>query len=106
MIAQHKEFIEAIKEKKKVSVRLYSRADSGVVDLICAPLDYGPAAGVQDGVNRYHLWDYSSNTGSHNLTLLPTQILDLSLLGGLFDPAEVGVLPLPWSVPRDWNSPS
>ena len=75
MIPNHKQFIEAIQEKKKVSLRLYSKADSGVIDLACAPLDYGPGAGIPDGVNRYSLWDYTSNNGSHILSLLPEQEL-------------------------------
>ena len=106
MIPNHKQFIEAIKEKKKVSLRLYSKADSGVIDLTCAPLDYGPRAGIPDGVNRYSLWDYTSNTGSHILSLLPEQILGLSVLGAEFDPAEFGVPPAQWSIPRDWGLPS
>jgi hypothetical protein len=52
MIPNHKQFIEAIREKKKVSVRFYSKADSGVIDLVCAPMAYGPTGAVQDGVNR------------------------------------------------------
>lgn len=106
MIPNHKQFVEAIQARKKVSLRLYSKADSGVVDLICAPLDYGLAGEIQDGVNRYLFWDYTSNNGSHHLALLPAQIIDLSVLGLLFDPAEFGVPLAPWSVPRDWNSPS
>jgi hypothetical protein len=105
MIPNHNQFIEAIKERKKVSVTLYSKADSEVVDLICAPLDYGPAGLIDDGVNRYRLWDYSSNNGSHALVLLPEQILDLRLLGALFDPGEFGPPPPAWSVPRDWSAP-
>ena len=105
MIPNHKQFIEAIQEKKKVSLRLYSKADSGVIDLLCAPLDYGPAGLIQDGVNRYRLWDYSSNNGSHVLALLPEQILDLSVLGGVFDPAEFGKLDVAWAIPRDWVPP-
>jgi hypothetical protein len=106
MIPNHKQFIEAIREKKKVSLRFYSKADSGVIDLVCAPMDYGQVGGVQDGVNRYQLWDYTSNNGSHSLVLLPEQVLDLSVLGGAFDPAEFGVPPAAWSIPRDWGSPS
>lgn len=106
MISNHKDFIEAIKEKRKVSVRFYSKADSGVIDLVCAPMDYGPAGLIKDGVNRYRLWDYTSNNGSHILALLPEQILDLSVLGAVFDPADFGVPPLTWSIPRDWGSPS
>lgn len=105
MIPNHKQFIEAIKDKNKVCLRFYSIADSGVLDLVCAPLDYGPGAGAQDGVNRYWLWDYTSNTGSPALGLLPEQVLNIRILGEVFDPAEF-VLPTPtWSIPRDWRSP-
>ena len=106
MIPNHKEFIQAIIEKKKVCLRLYSTADSGVIDLVCAPMDYGPGGGIQDGVNRYRLWDYTSNNGSHLLALMPEQILDLSVLGAPFDPAEFGAPPPAWSIPRDWGLPS
>jgi hypothetical protein len=106
MIPNHKEFIEAIKEKHKVCLRFYSKADSAVIDLVCAPMDYGPGAGIQGGVNRYCLWDYTSNTGSPALGLLPEQALDLRVLGEVFDPAEFGVPPPAWSIPRDWGSPS
>ena len=106
MIPNHKPFIEAIKQKNKVCLRFYSKADRGVIDLVCAPMDYGPGAGIQDGVNRYWLWDYTSNTGSPTLGLLPEQVLDLRVLGEVFDPAGFGVLPPAWSIPRDWGSPS
>jgi len=105
MIPNHKQFIEAIKDRNKVCLRFYSIADTGVRDLVCAPLDYGPGAGVQDGVNRYWLWDYTSNTGSPTLGLLPNQVLDIRILGEVFDPAEFA-LPTPaWSIPRDWRPP-
>jgi len=106
MVPNHKQFIEAINEKKKVWVRYYSKADSGVLDRVCAPMDYGSGGEIQDGLNRYWLWDYSSNTGTHTLGLLPQQIVDLQVLGEVFDPAEFGVRPWQWSVPRDWGSQS
>lgn len=105
MIPKHKEFIAAIREKKNVSLRLYSKADSGVINLVCAPLDYGPGTGTADGVNRYSLWDGTSNSGCHLLEMLPEQILDLSVLGSVFDPAAFGVPPHAWSIPRDWGLP-
>jgi len=104
MIPNHEQFIEAINKQQKVCVRFYSKADSGVIDLVCAPLDYGTGAGTQDGVNRYWLWDYTSNNGSHTLSLLPNQVLDLRALGAKFDPAEFGVPPPAWSIPRDWKA--
>jgi len=106
MIPNHKQFIEAITSKKKVNLRFYSKADSGVIDLVCAPMDYGPIGAVRDGVNRYQLWDYSRNNGSSMLALLPEQVLSLSVLGAVFDPLELGDPPPTWSVPRNWKAPS
>lgn len=88
MIPNHTQFIGAIQEKKKVCVRFYSKADSGVLDRVCAPMDYGPGGSVPDGLNRYWLWDYASDTGSHTLGLVPQQIVDLQVLGESFDPAQ------------------
>lgn len=106
MIPNHKQFIEAIQETKKVCVRFYSNADSGVVDLVCAPLDYGPSVETPDGVNRYSLWDYSSNNGTPILKFLSEQILDMRILGHDFNPAEFAPLPLNWAVSRTWSIPA
>jgi hypothetical protein len=104
MIPNHPRFLEAIHEKKKVSVRFYSKADSGVVDRICAPLDYGPGDGFEAGPNRYWLWDCAPAAGLPTLGLVPEQILDLQVLGQEFDPAQFGAPPLHWSIPREWGS--
>jgi len=104
MIPNHQQFLEAIREKKKINLRFYSKADSGVIDLVCAPLDYGSGPGTSDGVKRYLLWDYSSNNGSHYLDMLPAQIMALQVLGLEFDPAEIAAAPRPWSVPREWGA--
>ena len=88
MIPNHAEFLAAINDHKKVWLRFYSTPDSGLLDRVCAPMDYGPGSGIQDGLNRYWLWDYASNTGSHTLGLLPQQIVELRVLGDVFDPAR------------------
>ena len=106
MIPNHPQFIEAINEKKKIRVRLYSVADNGVVDRVCAPMDYGPGAVHQDGFNRYWLWVYTDTAGSHILGLLPQEILDLKVLGEVFDPAQFKDRPAQWFTPRDWGSQS
>ena len=95
MITNHEQFIAAIQEHKKVWVRFYSTADSGVLDRVCAPMDYGPGSGVEDGLNRYWLWDYASDTGACALGLMPQQIVDLQMLGETFDPAEFTSAPAP-----------
>src|ERR1051326_8658898 len=105
MIPNHKEFIQAILEKKKVCLRLYSTADTGVINLICAPMDYGPGGAIQDGVNRYRFWDYTSNNGTHFLALRPEQIRDWSFLGTAFAPAELGTPATAGSTPGDGGPP-
>jgi hypothetical protein len=98
MIPNHSQFLTAIQEHKKVWVRFYSNADSGLVDRVCAPMDYGPGNEIQDGLNRYWLWDYASNTGPHTLGLLPKQIVELRMLGDVFDPAQFAIGPSPGPV--------
>jgi hypothetical protein len=104
MIPQHPRFLEAINEKNKVNLRFYSIADSGVLDRVCAPLDYGLGRDNKDGLNRYWVWDDSASGSSRLLGLLPQQILDVQILGVVFDPAAFGDLPQPWSVPRNWGA--
>ncbi|MBI3414725.1 MAG: hypothetical protein HY043_05295 [Verrucomicrobia bacterium] len=104
MIPNQDRFIEAMHEKKKVSAKFYSQADSGFLNRICAPLDYGPAGETQDELNRYWLWDYESNLDGHTLGLLPAQIVDLRVLGEVFDPAQFGAKLRSWPTPRDWGS--
>ena len=61
MIPNHPQFIAAIQAQQKVSVRFYSKPDSGVLDRVCAPMAYGPGGSVPDGLNRCWLWEYVSN---------------------------------------------
>lgn len=87
MIANHTQFTAAIQDRKKVCVRFYSKPDSGVLDRVCAPMEYGPGENP-DGLNRYWLWDYANEKGAHTIGLIPQQILDLQVLGELFNPQE------------------
>ena len=103
MIPDHQKFLEAINERMKVRVRFYSIADSGVIDSVCAPMDYGSGDAPQGGLNRYWLWDYKNSTGTHNLSLSPQQIVELHVLNEMFDPAEFGMRPWPWSIARGWG---
>ena len=69
-------------------------------------MDYGPGTDPQDSLNRYWLWDYASNTGTHTMKLLPQEIVDLQVLGEVFDPAQFNPKPAKWFTPRDWGSQS
>lgn len=107
MIAKHAQFMDAMNEKKRVCVRFYSKPDSGVLDRVCAPMDYGPGDEIKDGLNRYWLWDYVGDTGSHTLGLVPQQIVDLQVLGEVFDPSQFIIGPAPASVtPTDDTPPA
>ena len=88
MIPKHAQFIGAITERKKVSLRFYSQADSGVLDRICAPMRYGPGGEIPDGLNCYWFWNYANDTEAHTLGLAPKQIVELQVLGESFDPAD------------------
>lgn len=103
MIPNHAGFIEAIHQRKKVSAKFYSTADSGVLERVCAPLDYGPGSESTDGLHRYWLWDYAEGANPRILGLLPQQIVDLHFLGEVFDPAQLEAVPWPWTLPREWN---
>src|SRR4051794_3733368 len=103
MIPAHQHFLEALHAKQKVCVRFYSNADSGVIDRVCAPLDYGPGDAVADGLNRYWFSDPSSKVAPRTLGLLPDQILDLRVLGEVFDPATLDARLSEWTIPRNWG---
>ena len=88
MIPNHSSFLTAIQERRKVCVRYFSKADNGTLDRVCAPMSYGPGGSVADGLNRYWLWDFAGSAGARTLRLLPQEILDLQVLGEVFDPAQ------------------
>jgi hypothetical protein len=93
MIPNHAQFLAALQEHKKVRLQFYSTADSGVLDRVCAPVDYGLGPGPQDGLHRYWFWDDASDTDSHALGLLPQQIVELRVTGEVFDPAQCVLVP-------------
>ncbi len=103
MIPNHPQFIEAIAERKKVKAKYYSKADSGVIERICAPIDYGPGAGPSDGLNRYWLWDYAAPAGARTLGLSPQEIVEVRVLGEEFPPGDIEAEPWPWGIPRPWG---
>ncbi|MDD4484062.1 MAG: hypothetical protein PHD55_06835 [Methanoregula sp.] len=98
----HDDFIRAIREKKLVAVTARTD-DKGTIKRTCVPLDYGPSGRPHDGVDRYHFRDLSSPTGEHPFMILPSQLLDLSVLDETFEPEKHVHGKTKWSVPRDWG---
>ena len=99
-------FIAAIHARKKIKVVFYSKEDGTFLTRLCAPMDYGPSRRARDGRDRFHAWDYESDTGQHTLPLLPEQIKEITVLEEKFEPAEFitwDVKRSPWFVKRDWG---
>jgi hypothetical protein len=49
----------------------------------------------KDNLNRYWVWDYAGNAHPHTLGLVPPQIVELQVLGEVFDPAQLTGEPSP-----------
>ncbi len=97
------QFIAAIRSKRLVRITFFSKEDQGYLTRLCAPMDYGPSRRAKDQSDRYHLWDYESDEGSHVLSLLPSQVQSIEVLDEHFDPAEFVTWPTAWFVSRDWG---
>ena len=105
MINNHREFIGAITAKKMIRVRFHAGRNQGIIDRICAPLDYGPATKSPVVPNRYWIWDTSrADASARPLGLLQEQILSVNVLEQTFDPAAFGDVHRAWSVPRSWDA--
>jgi len=97
------EFIAAIHSKSKIRVTFFSKEDGHALSRVCAPMDFGPSRRAADKSDRFHMWDYESDTKNHTLSLLPHQIQSIEVLPEHFDPAEFITWQTNWFVPRDWG---
>ena len=100
------QFIQAIHDKRKVRLTFYSKEDGGLLTRKCAPMDYGPSRRAKQKNDRFHFWDYDSDTQKHTLSLNPEQISNLQVLDDTFEPAEFitwDITKSPWFISRDWG---
>jgi len=104
MHQDHLIFIEALEGKQRVTLTFVSKDDDGA-ELVrtCAPMDFGPSSRAADKSDRYHLWDYDSDSGRHTLSLLPIQVVSIELTEDTFDPGEFVAWDTNWHHPRDWG---
>lgn len=104
MIPQHQQFVAAINAKRRMELSFRSKEDGGaILKRICAPMDYGPGKRIRDRTPRYWLWDYTSDTKAHVLGLLDRQIIGMTVLPDVFDPAEFVTWTPDWVLERDWG---
>jgi hypothetical protein len=107
-INNHEQFIAAINGKNKVQVIFYSAEDGQEISRLCAPFDFGPSRRkgviIDGGKNKYHFWDYDSDTKQHNLPLTSDKIRSLEVLNEKFDPCMEFdfISKVEWFIPRNW----
>jgi hypothetical protein len=100
------EFIQAIHDRHKLELTFFSKEDGHELVRTCAPMDYGPSRRANNKDDRYHFWDYDSDTKRHTLSLLPDQVTGIKVLSEKFAPEEFitwNTQTSPWFVQRDWG---
>lgn len=99
-------FIAAIHAKRKLQLTFYSKEDGRQLVRTCAPMDYGPSRRAKDKSDRYHFWDYDSDTRCHTLSLVPQQIINIETLSDTFNPVEFitwNTSTSQWFIARNWG---
>jgi len=99
----HSIFIRAIHTKTIISITFRSN-EKGVIERTCIPFDYGPSRRYKDGLNRYHFLDLDSPEGTHNLSILPEQLINIKLSDANFNPEDYVHWTPAWIVERDWGT--
>lgn len=102
-------FISAIRNKQIVVLRFYSKEDVTIIQRTCAPMDFGPSRRAKIKNDRFHLWDYDSDTRSHILSLSPEQVVEIIVLDEHFNPEDIvtwDTQKSSWFVERNWGDVS
>jgi hypothetical protein len=103
MHQDHNVFIDGIIGMKKVTLNFFSKEDGRVLTRLCAPMDFGPSRRAKDKSDRYHFWDYESDTRNHVLSLVPGQVQSIDATDEQFEPLEFMTWPPNWFYARDWG---
>lgn len=102
MLSHHDEVIQAIHDLREVRVTFVSKDDDGAqLTRRCAPMDYGPARSMKVPEDRYHFWDFESDSGANHVLSLPdTQVVSVDVLPSTFDPSTFVTWATSWHVAR------
>lgn len=102
MMKFYDDFLFAINNKRVVEICVNSK-EKGFITRQCIPYDFGPSRRYKDGLDRYHFHDLDSPEGSHTLSILVEQLIDLKILDIAFEPEDYVHWIPNWIVPRDWG---
>lgn len=106
MHVDHAAFLEALAEKRQVTVTFFHAKEKRERTLTCAPLDFGPLRGARDQTAQYQLWDLGAKRAPYNVTILPDDVRSITPLDATFEPADIikwAFKPNAWAVARDWG---
>lgn len=96
------DFLFAINEMLITEITFKS-AEKGIITRLCIPFDFGPSRRYKDGLDRYHFYDLNSPEGKHNLSILPEQLISITLTDNNFNPSDYITWSPNWFVKRDWG---
>lgn len=93
MHKDHDVFILGIEQEKKLELTYFDRKQHREQVSLCAPLYYsrgpaGPAAGVEEELECYYLWDFGAEKGNNFMALSPSQIVSMKLTEDVFHVQE------------------
>jgi hypothetical protein len=86
MHRDHKIFIQAIEDKKKVIIKLRDDETSGTFTKVCRPLFYIPSKNPDDCA-QYYFWHGEQGKKGNIFWATPKQILHIGPTQESFDPA-------------------
>jgi hypothetical protein len=95
-------FLQSIIDKKIIKL-IFDSKDKGIIERYCIPFDFGLSRKYKDNLERYHLYDLDSPEGSHNLSILPEQIISIEITENYFDPSHYVKWTPNWIIKRNWG---
>lgn len=99
----HPIFLKAIESKSLLQL-CFNSIEKGQIVRRCIPFDFGPSNRYKDGNDRYHFYDLDSPDGKHNLSILPNQVVEITLVEETFEPGDYVKWTPKWHVARDWGA--
>ncbi|MDY0780430.1 hypothetical protein [Tenacibaculum sp. IB213877] len=95
-------FLKAINNKLIVKVT-FNSTNKGILTRNCIPFDLGPSRRFKDKAQRYHFLVLDGIEGRHNLSILPSQLLNIELTDKEFNPANFVKWKPKWFFKRNWG---
>lgn len=83
----------------------FNSYEKGIITRRCVPFDYGPSVRSASKEDKYHFYDLDSPDGKHNLSVKPSQIIEIALSNEIFNPKYyITWSSIHWCIKRDWGS--